>query len=103
MIRVDIKKVTSGRETVIGQIEIANVDDHGDTSEYSYRFGWFNGKSDILLQRVVDDFPRLDVNVLGLLLAGLCQLTEKELTLDPGTRASDMERGQYRALPPLRR
>lgn len=83
----------------IAQIRIEKVEDYPDgTADYVVEFGVNNGQlTESFYRRRVEHFPRTKYNILGLLAISLQTLTPEELSLEPGTEASDLARRQLGA------
>ena len=95
-----IKVILIGEEGELGKITLEKITDHPDGSaDYSARFAVDRVGAVGIHQRRLDNFPRLEYNVLALLLQALNTLDESELRLEDGISPSDMAR-QVRGLGP---
>lgn len=75
----------------IGKVLIEKMKTYGELADYSVRFAVERGGRHVgLHQRMVEGFPRTHYNVLGLLALALQTLSPEELSLEPGTEASDL-------------
>jgi hypothetical protein len=96
MIKVTVEIVTDKRTQTVARLNITNLDGPylGETeyARYSADFMYTQGDQAKLLTRVIEGFPRKKTNALGLVLAALSKLTDKELAYAEATLPTDLAR-----------
>lgn len=98
MIEVLVRHKETGVELARIEIECIETEQEGILGTYSVRYGVERIKSVAMLQRVVRHFPRLRLNVLGLLQAALDELEFNDMLLDEKLDP-DTSTGMLRNLP----
>jgi hypothetical protein len=97
---IEVHITTKGGKQELGKIEIENVATYPDgTGDYSVRFAVDRVHAVGIHQRLLGNFPRLEYNVLALILQALNTLEPEELKLEDGVDSSDLARRQRRSLP----
>lgn len=87
----------------LGVITIEKLADYLDgTADYSARFSIDRVLAVGVHQRPIRKFPRLKTNALGLLLAALMTLDEREMSLEDGVEASDLAGKERRTVRSIR-
>lgn len=97
-----IEVTISDEDGELGKITLEKTANHPDhTSDYSARFAVDRVGAVGIHQRHLDNFPRMQYNVLALLLQALNSLDESELRLEDDPYSPDMDRQERGTLPEI--